>query len=242
MTHIRSRSLAAAFAALLLAAIPTAGYGASPPDAAPASCGASTYVLDLTAPADPNAATVVTVELGSDCLPSLIGPVVVNTQLLGVTSPGHVVAASIGPSSSGAAEATAVNVSTRRAISQSIDAVGIIMTEASLLVRYWWNEQQITNVYVELAESHHPEPIFGGWYLDSYSLTRTAGCVGCSSIEYRGTVDWGYRGVFDPTGSLYHNRHVNTVTAFGTGQARCSFNIIWRNSLPGWRQRFICTS
>lgn len=45
-----------------------------------------------------------------------------------------------------------------------------------------------------------------------------------------------------PTGSLYHNRHVNTVTAFGTGQARCSFNIIWRNSFPGWRQRFICTS
>ncbi len=124
MTHIRSRSLAAAFAALLLAAIPTAGYGASPPDARLASCGPSTYVLDLTAPADPNAATVVTVELGSDCLPSLIGPVVVNTQLLGVTSPGHVVAASIGPSSSGAAEATAVNVSTRRAISQSIDAVG----------------------------------------------------------------------------------------------------------------------
>jgi hypothetical protein len=242
MTHRRSIALASALVALLLAAIPTAGYGASPPDAAPASCGASTYVLDLTAPADPNAATVVTVELGSDCLPSLVGPVVVNTQLLGVTSPGHVVAALIGPSSGGPAEATVVNVSTKRAISQSLDPVGIVMTEASLLVRYWWNEQQITDVYAELTESHHVEANGGGWYLDSYSLARTAGCVGCSSIEYRGTVDWGYRGVFDPTGSLYHNRHVNTVTAFSTGQARCTFSITWRNSLPGWSKRFICTS
>jgi hypothetical protein len=184
MTHRRSIALASALVALLLAAIPTAGYGASPPDAAPASCGASTYVLDLTAPADPNAATVVTVELGSDCLPSLIGPVVVNTQLLGVTSPGHVVAASIGPSSSGPAEATVVNVSTKRAISQSLDPVGIVMTEASLLVRYWWNEQQITDVYAELTESHHVERTAadGIWTATPSHVRRAASVAAPSSI------------------------------------------------------------
>lgn len=200
-------------------------------------------LIDLIAPSDPTLATVITATLESDCGVSVTGPVVVDKDRVGLGSPTHLLAASkLSSSVDPGAEILAASVSTKRAVSQSFDPVGILMTEESLFVRYWWSGEQIADVYVELAESHHVEANGGGWYLDGFSLARTAGCIGCGSIEYRGTVDWGYRGVFDPTGTLFHNRHVNTVTAFGTGQARCTFSITWRNSLPGWSKRFICTS
>lgn len=92
-----------------------------------------------------------------------------------------------------------------------------------------------------MSESHHVEAWPSrGWYLESWLLQRTAGCIGCASIEYRGIVDWGYQGVFDPTGTLYHNSHRNTVTAFGTGAARCTYDITWRNAFPGWSKEMVC--
>lgn len=206
------------------------------------ACRSSMESLELTAPSDPRLATVLTISFDTGCSFRTAGPAVLWRDQLQIGMSGVVLSTSAGSPEAQVEPFASDAVSTKRAVSQSLDPIGIVMTQQLLLVRYWWNGQQITNVYAELSESHHVEANGGGWYVDSFSLARTAGCVGCGSIEYRGTVDWGYRGVFDPTGTLFHNRHVNTVTAFGTGQARCTFSITWRNSLPGWSRRFICTS
>lgn len=67
--------------------------------------------------------------------------------------------------------------------------------------------------------------------------------MGCSTIQYKGVVDWGYLGFFDGTGTRFHNQHVNKITADGTnGSSRCSMTITWRDSIVGWRKEFICTT
>jgi len=117
------------------------------------------------------------------------------------------------------------------------------MTEQILFLRYWWNNVEIVDTSTSLTESHHLEADGQGWFLDSWTLRRTGGCIGCETISYRGTVDWGYRGFFDPFGTRFHNQHVNNITANGrTGVATCSMTITWRDSIVGWRKEFICTT
>lgn len=134
--------------ALLLAALPGPVFGASPPATSSGSCGGSTMLIDLIAPSDPRLATVITATVASDCSVSVTGPVVVDNDRVGLESPSHLLAASKLPSSVDAgAGILAASVSTKRAVSQSFDPVGIRMTEESLFVRYWWSGEQITDVY-----------------------------------------------------------------------------------------------
>lgn len=245
---VRGRAISAVLSALVACSLGVAPAAAAtqteiPPEAAAVSaqtiatsrtCGAMEVHVEMVAPPNPLKASVVRATLTDDCVLQIDGPVVEEIADLGVAP----VSNSAGPT-----PLATTKSATRRAISRSWDCCGIKMTEQTLYMKYWWNSIEIVDVYVDLSESHHLEADGRGWFVESWSLRRTNGCIGCETISYRGIVDWGYRGVFDGSGTRFHNQHVNNITANGrTGASSCSMTITWRDSIAGWKKEFICTT
>lgn len=88
---------------------------------------------------------------------------------------------------------------------------------------------------------HTEAPPSRGWWLDYQTLQYTGGCYGCSSRTLTGKAGFGYQGVFDPTGTLFYNSYVNTVTAYGDGSGTCTHTYSWRHSIPGWHPQQWCS-
>jgi hypothetical protein len=73
----------------------------------------------------------------------------------------------------------------------------------------------------------------GGWKLET--LNSSGGCTApCSTAEYTQYAEFGYRGLFDPTGLWYHNRHDTTVVVHGDGAATCEQRVTLRHAFIGW--------
>jgi len=127
------------------------------------------------------------------------------------------------------------------AYQRSWDCCGILMNSLSTTLQwqavyggvYPYNQFNATTYHTEPPPSR-------GWWLDYQNLQYTGGCTGCSSDTLTGKAGFGYQGVFDPTGTLYYNSYVNSVTAYGDGHGSCSYTLSWRHSIPGWHPQQWC--
>lgn len=111
---------------------------------------------------------------------------------------------------------------TYRTSSDMYDCCNILMT--SLTTR--------TDEDSSTYDTHvNREPWDAGWTVENVS--RTAG----DSTH----AEFGYRGIFDPTGRWYHNTHDTSVTIAADGTATCRQSVTLRHTFIGWHWEHSCS-
>lgn len=82
-----------------------------------------------------------------------------------------------------------------------------------------------------------------GWYPVNPYHKKTGGGVGYSSTSFRTHSEFGYKGLFDCSGTTYYNilDNYTTIYAGGTGNATCNFTRWSRTWLGSWKWKTSCT-
>lgn len=236
MARARPLWLAAVVALMLLSGSVPAAVAGKP---GIRQCGAGQASGTMPLPMAAGQAAVVEGYLDDQCRLVVSAVRFVDTASLAGAIPTVIDAVGVGGASDGVA-ALAGGVTDHWVTTRMWDCCGIKMTEAVLHLQYGWNGQTISSRFVQLSESHHRE-VAGGWFVKASHLGATAGCVGCASISYRGWVRFGYKGVFDPTGTVFENFHDNRLTGRGNGGWDCWWQITWKQSVPGWHHEAFCS-
>ncbi|ROP34122.1 hypothetical protein [Couchioplanes caeruleus] len=111
-----------------------------------------------------------------------------------------------------------------RTFSDMYDCCNILMT--SLTTK--------TDAASSTYDTHvNREPWNAGWTVQD--VARTAGATVGTRAEF------GYRGIFDPTGRWYHNTHETFVTVAADGTATCRQSVVLRHAFIGWHWEHGCS-
>ncbi|GGQ81543.1 hypothetical protein [Couchioplanes azureus] len=111
-----------------------------------------------------------------------------------------------------------------RTSSDMYDCCNILMT--SLTTR--------TDATSSTYDTHvNREPWNAGWTVQD--VARTTGSTVTTRAEF------GYRGIFDPTGRWYHNTHETSVTVAADGTATCRQSVQLRHAFIGWHWEHSCS-
>ncbi|MFI7601517.1 hypothetical protein [Actinoplanes sp. NPDC049681] len=111
-----------------------------------------------------------------------------------------------------------------RTSSEMYDCCNILMT--SLTTR--------TDAESSTYDTHvNREPWDAGWTVEN--VTRTTGSTVSTHAEF------GYRGIFDPTGRWYHNVHDTSVTVAPDGTMTCRQSVTLRHTFIGWHWEHSCS-
>jgi len=151
------------------------------------------------------------------------------------TSPVRTAPSAIVPSNADpGVPARVLSSSSTGATSRTYDCCGILLTQLRSSTSFSYNGSNVTSANGWSSEAHGT-----GWYNTSLYSYFTNGLPSWS-VQQRANGEWGYRGPFDPSGNLYYNTHVNTITMYGNGSWGCSISYYWRNGYPGWHTQDWC--
>jgi hypothetical protein len=120
-----------------------------------------------------------------------------------------------------------------RVWSQMYDCCGILMN--ALYATHQWSTVggQVDRVHTDTRTDWNREPWGGGWNLAA--LSETGGCAEpCPSARLAEHAEFDYRGIFDITGTWYHNTHDMTAIVSGDGTATCQLSLTARHWFIGW--------
>ncbi|MEH1059347.1 hypothetical protein V6U89_29585 [Micromonospora sp. CPCC 206171] len=120
-----------------------------------------------------------------------------------------------------------------RVWSEMYDCCGILMN--ALYATHGWRtaDGRISQVNTGVDTDWNREPWGGGWHLAQSS--QAGGCDRpCSMARLEQHAEFGYRGVFDVTGTWYRNSHDLGVTLTGDGTAACELRVTARHWFIGW--------
>ena len=157
--------------------------------------------------------------------------------------------AAAGASSSGATFRSISGGATQSVSSNGAQAVQRLWDAANLLLNEYGMHETWTydGTYVlsanawNTAQYKSEPPPSRGWYVDAQWLGWIDGCFGCSWLQLEGTMNFGYQGIFDPSGSKYYNTYLSFFTVTGAGTYYgCSLTHTWRNSVAGWHMQQWC--
>lgn len=166
-------------------------------------------------PAPPAGMTVrQEVSVGEDCEPRL-GPV------------------RFVPAPDGQRRHTAADRRELRTWSEMYDCCGILMT-ALYTTSTWTNaDGQVRDVTTTTRHHHNREPWDAGWTLTGTS--QSGDCPGdCPGARAAAHAEFGYRGIFDPTGDWYANTHDSAVRLNSDGTTSCRLDVTLRHTFVGW--------
>lgn len=120
-----------------------------------------------------------------------------------------------------------------RVWSQMYDCCGILMNALSATHTWSAADGRISRVDTAVDTDWNREPWGGGWHLAQ--SWQAGGCDRpCPDARLEQHAEFGYRGVFDVTGTWYHNTHGLTVTLTGDGAAACELAVTARHWFVGW--------
>lgn len=120
-----------------------------------------------------------------------------------------------------------------RVWSQMYDCCGILMN--ALYATHMWStaDGRISRVDTAVDTDRNREPWGGGWHLAQ--SWQAGGCDRpCPGAHLEQHAEFGYRGIFDVTGTWYHNTHDLGVTLTGDGTAACELRVTARHWFVGW--------
>jgi hypothetical protein len=121
------------------------------------------------------------------------------------------------------------------------DVVGLQLNKVYGNVCWSWSGTIVTSASAGGGwQAHSEAPVFPGWGAINPWNAQTGGCAGCSYISFRQHTEFNYRGVFDPSGTLYYNTIEVNEYLYGAGSRACSFSFVYRNWFPGWNTATGC--
>lgn len=123
------------------------------------------------------------------------------------------------------------------------DVIGLLLNEVYSDVCWSWNGTNVTGYSASGGYNYHPEytPAGPGWTpINPYNV-QSNGCVGCSYVTIHQHTEFSYKGVFDPSGTLYYNTLDDYENLFGSGTKSCTFTFRYRNWYTGWHNWTQCS-
>jgi len=119
------------------------------------------------------------------------------------------------------------------------DIAGIRLNEFDTVASWQSGGGRITYYSAHNEVAYHRE-LIGGWNLDYQNIWVASGGVNQGSVGFGANAGFSYRGLFDPTGSIFYNTYNNSLTAYWYGGWKCGWAYTWRNSFPGWHTQNWC--
>ncbi|MCX4803104.1 hypothetical protein ACFWWM_33795 [Streptomyces sp. NPDC058682] len=221
--------LSAGLATASPATAPASGTGA------PAGRACTDVKLSGELPAPPAGMTVQQeITIGADCTPQL-GP----ARLVPVAGAKAGAAEKVTTTALSASGAQAAGTRQFKSWSEMYDCCNIRMT--GLYTTSTWDADGalVTSASTEATQQWNREPWNAGWSLVSSS--KSADCVsGCSVSRNEAHATFSYRGIFDPTGSWYENKHHSYVELKADGTASCRFDVDLKHTFIGWNWQRGC--
>ncbi|MBW5420809.1 hypothetical protein GKQ77_04380 [Streptomyces sp. BG9H] len=132
-----------------------------------------------------------------------------------------------------ASTAAAADSRQLRSWSEMFDCCNIRMT--GLYTASTWNTEadRITDASTTVTHGWNREPWNAGWSLKSSDSTED--CTrDCAVSKVRAHAEFGYQGIFDPTGGWYANTHDSAIELRSDGTAQCTFDVDLRHTFVGW--------
>jgi len=138
------------------------------------------------------------------------------------------------------ASASAPVWSTEATVHQRLwDCCGILLNAFYTDVKWGFTGRAVSWYTGTDYERHHTEWPFPGWYPLAHRIC-CGNQAGRWAVSISGHIEFGYRGVFDPTGTWYYNTYDNLLIAYGNGGAACRYAYSFRHAFRGWHTQDWC--
>ncbi|MET7622013.1 hypothetical protein [Streptomyces sp. NPDC005408] len=128
---------------------------------------------------------------------------------------------------------TAANSHELRTWSEMYDCCGILMTALYTTTTWGHVDGGVRQVNTTARYHWNREPWDAGWSLTGTSQTGDCHAT-CPRARTAAHAEFGYRGIFDPTGDWYANTHDSTVQLNTDGTASCRIDVTLRHTFIGW--------
>ncbi|GGV91618.1 hypothetical protein [Streptomyces massasporeus] len=119
------------------------------------------------------------------------------------------------------------------------DCCNIRMTGLYTASEWTTGGGRVTGASTEATRQWNREPWNAGWSLTA-ARSDTDCTSDCAVSRTEAHADFGYRGIFDVTGSWYANTHHSYVDLAADGTASCRFDVELRHTFVGWNWRHGC--
>ncbi|MEU9570626.1 hypothetical protein AB0D62_12185 [Streptomyces massasporeus] len=119
------------------------------------------------------------------------------------------------------------------------DCCNIRMTGLYTASEWTTGGGRVTGASTEATQQWNREPWDAGWSLAA-ARSDTDCTSDCAVSRTEAHADFGYRGIFDVTGTWYANTHHSYVDLATDGTASCRFDVELRHTFVGWNWRHGC--
>ncbi|MFI9825409.1 hypothetical protein ACIHFC_33970 [Streptomyces sp. NPDC052013] len=119
------------------------------------------------------------------------------------------------------------------------DCCNIRMTGLYTASEWTTGGGRVVGASTEATQQWNREPWNAGWSLTS-ARSDTDCTADCAVSRTEAHADFGYRGIFDATGTWYANTHHSYVDLAADGTASCRFDVELRHTFVGWNWRHGC--
>lgn len=125
-----------------------------------------------------------------------------------------------------------------------LDIVNITLNKLYGKVNFKYNGSKILKFKASggsfAHQENYPLSCANGWYLGQHFNAQVGGGVGSGSASFAQYGEFGYKGFFDCTGSVYYNKLSNHMTVYGNGKATCQFTQHYRTWSLLWHWTMAC--
>lgn len=131
-----------------------------------------------------------------------------------------------------------------RAEQAVLDVVNITLNKLYGKVNFKYDGSKILKFKVSggsfAHQENYPLSCASGWYLGHHFNAQVGGGVGSSSASFAQYGEFGYKGFFDCSGTVYYNKLSNHITIYGNGSATCQFSQHYRTWSVLWYWTMAC--
>lgn len=242
---MRQRKTTFFVTAMLVALIASTTVPAAAQSTRPSKSDCPPGMISVTVDAPPpGMANIATVHLNEDCQ-TLIQQVrsVSVDRLPAIALDPQMRATHFAPITDTANRSAGQSQRTLRAEQAIFDVIGVLLNRLYSTIYFTYNGSVILSSSAGGGTQAHGEipPVCGsGWYLTHHLNAHVSGGVGSYSTGFVQAGEFGYRGMFDCSGSIYYNKFSNHTTVYANGSGSCQFTQHYRTWSYLWRWTMAC--